>query len=62
MTMIMIMIMSMAVTISKKYKQWHLEMREREIENISLHYTDLMEENTTTSLLTYRKVVVKRVQ
>jgi hypothetical protein len=58
----MIMIMSMAVTISKKYKQWHLEMREREIENISLHYTDLMEENTTTSLLTYRKVDVKRVQ
>jgi hypothetical protein len=54
--------MSMAVTISKKYKQWHLEMREREIENISLRYTDLMEENTTTSLLTYRKVVVKRVQ
>jgi hypothetical protein len=58
----MIMIMSMTATISKKYKQWHLEMREREIENISLHYTDLMEENTTTSLLTYRKVVVKRVQ
>jgi hypothetical protein len=62
MTMIMIMIMSMTATISKKYKQWHLEMREREIENISLHYTDLMEENTTTSLLTYRKVDVKRVQ